>query len=295
MITIKTDRGWENPQTWKDVTSLPGYVSEIDPKVSELFAVIGKYREAERKVCSISTCHTKHNRGYIVSTKDGRVTNIGVICGDKHFGVDFEHMSRQLEKDWLNQQRRETVSTAKNKIEGWQRECEFLREPASWLLKQRNLLRNREEGLPENILANLLGLVRTGSNVLVRQRRATKQEQEIAREINNEFIEFVPEQVGTLNGLSGFGSIDQLREILSVDLGTRLKELAGSDVDQMTDKELGDWSKWTEEVDSKISVVKSIIDSSNLFFTQENFSLLCEIAEDPDEEKTVMNLAKQYS
>ncbi len=54
MITIKSDSGWENPQSWNDVTSLPGYVSEIDPKVSELFAVIGKYRESERKVCSIS-------------------------------------------------------------------------------------------------------------------------------------------------------------------------------------------------------------------------------------------------
>ena len=51
MITIKSDRGWENPRSWDDVTSWPGYVSEIDPKVLELFAVIGKYRESERKVC----------------------------------------------------------------------------------------------------------------------------------------------------------------------------------------------------------------------------------------------------
>ena len=54
MITIKSDRGWENPQSWDDVTSIPGYVSEIGPKVSELFAVIGKYSESVRKVCSIS-------------------------------------------------------------------------------------------------------------------------------------------------------------------------------------------------------------------------------------------------
>lgn len=294
MITLKTDRGWESPQTWEDVLQLPGYVQEIDPNVSKLFAVVGKYREAEKKRCSISTCHTKHNRGYLVTTKDGHITNIGVDCGNKEFGIEFEQMSRQLDKDWRSQQYREIVSTAKNKIEGWERECKKLRAPASWLIKQHTDMKNRDEGIPEYIYRELTGLMRAESNVLFKQRVATAEEKEFAREIHNEHIETVPEEVGILKGLSGLKSINQLREILAVDLETKLKLLVETDVDTASDKELAEWARWVEEVDSKISLVSSIIDSCHLFFTRENISLLAEIAESDYDENKVMAIAKQY-
>jgi hypothetical protein len=50
-----------------------------------------------------------HSRGYPVATKDGWLTNIGKDCGRICFGVDFETMSRQFDKDIAAKESRERI------------------------------------------------------------------------------------------------------------------------------------------------------------------------------------------
>lgn len=297
MITIKNDRGWENPKCWEDVESLAGYVKDIDPNQVKLKAVIGKYREPELRVCGLSSCHTKHFRGYLVSTTDGRVTNIGVDCGKKHFGVDFDTMSRQLDRDWQNQMHRETIASAQNRIENWEQECSLLLNGeygGTWLSKQFRALMNRDKGLPQSITKTITDLIKTGNNVLFKERIATKQEKEIFKETGQKISEVVREEVGSLKGLSGLGKIEELRNLLPKDLEPNLKVLANIDVNNVDEKELRYWSKWSGDVESKLLSATSIIDDARQFFSKENISLLAEISETRDEEKIVMTFSKRY-
>jgi hypothetical protein len=296
MIAIKTDRGWFKFKTWQEVEELPGYIKDINPKVIKLKKVMGPYREPELRVCGLSTCRHKHYKGFIVELEDGRVTNIGADCGNTHLGVEFDVQSRQIVRDWASQERREAINSAKNRVEGWQKECEQLRNGehgASWLLKQNKAMRDQNNGLPDTVTRFLQDAVRTGDNSVYTERAATQQEREIAKETGQGNLPFIKENVGTLTGMAGLSEINSLRDILAVDLEVHLKILVDLDVESLTDKDLQFWAKWCSEVDGKIDKVRSIIKDTQRFFTRENIGLLFEMVQG-DEGKQVMKFAKQY-
>lgn len=297
MITIKIDRGWENPKTWDAVESLPGYVKDVDPSTAKLNSVIGKYREPEFRVCGLSNCHTKHYRGYLATTTDGRITNIGVDCGKKHFGVDFETMSRQLDRDWQNQERRETLTAGLNKVEGWQKKCEFLlnsEHSASWLYKQYRLINSADGGLPKRVINILRDMMKKGTNVLIIEREATQREKEIAVEMGQQIPIAISDEVGLVKGLSGLNRIDELRDILAKDLEPNLNAFATINVEDMKEQDLRYWSKWCGEVESKLNTAAAIIEDATQFFSRENILQLGEVVDGRDDEKVVMTIAKYY-
>lgn len=297
MIVIKKDRGWVKAESWEEVESLPGYIRDIDPKVIKLEDVIGSYREPEFRVCGLSTCHTKHYKGFIVSLEDGRVTNIGADCGSTHLGVEFDQKSRQLDRDWASQERREAITSAKNRIEQWQNECQQIRNEehgASWLIKQNAAMNDKTNGLPESVTKFIYDAIKTGDHTVYRERSATEQEKEIARETGQGGIQFIKEDVGTLAGLNSLAKVHNLRDIFVSDVEIHLNTLERSNVDELLDKDLRFWAKWCSEVDSKLDQVRTIVRETQKFFTRENIGLLMETVQGEDRVK-VMQFAQQYN
>lgn len=149
MITLNTERGFERIESWSDIESLPGFHKNIDPKAVKLSSIIGRYRLSDQITCGLSTCHHKHFRGYVVATSNGRVTNIGKDCGKTHFGVDFETLSRTFDREMLDQERREALRAAKNRLDGYLQQIEQMKNAnkgATWLNKQVKLLRIPQMG-----------------------------------------------------------------------------------------------------------------------------------------------------
>src|SRR5581483_5100665 len=108
----------------------------------------------ELVVCGLSTCHHKHFRGYLVATKDKRVTNIGKDCGFRHFGVDFNTLTAMFDRDMRNKERREVLHAFKNRLEEYAATVERLKtEPkgGTWLNRQMTDLLSVGRGVPEKI------------------------------------------------------------------------------------------------------------------------------------------------
>ena len=303
MIVIKSDRGWVKPETWEEVESIPGYIRDIDPKEVKLKNVIGSYREPELRVCGLSTCHRKHYKGFIVelesddaTNRNGNITNIGANCGHTHLGAEFDIQSRQIDRDWASQERRETIKSAEYRIDNWQIECDKLHNDehgASWLIRQNRAMHERTSGLPDAVCKYIQDALRTGDSAVYKEHAATLQEREAARETGQSDSSIIKENIGTLSGLSGLSKIKILREILVIDLEKHLKTLSDIDVETLADEELRFWAKWCGEVDSKIDMVRSIVNETQKFFTRENISLLYEVTHG-DDGKQVMRFAKQY-
>ena len=76
LITINTDKQLIRVDTWDEIIERAGFTSDLDPKQHELKAIIGRYAFLDKLRCGLSSCHTLHNRGYIVVTKSGLETNI---------------------------------------------------------------------------------------------------------------------------------------------------------------------------------------------------------------------------
>lgn len=299
MITLNTERGLVRIDTWEDVESQPGFTQEINPKEVQLDTIIGRYRLPDYVVCGLSSCHHKHFRGYLVTTKEGTITNIGKDCGKTHFGVDFETLSRQFDRDMANAERRETLQAAKAKLDGWLSEVDSLKDQdkgASWLNKQIKAIRD----LPEKVRDALNKMIRDRSPVVTKQRLATKQEKEIMvemRDLREEDAQgpvYIDDDVGSLNGLSVFYPENDIRELLIKDVHAGLSHIQGMDVESATEHKLRTWAKWVSEVDNKLKQCRGIIKIGPRFFDAENISLLAEICDTPEDEKQVMAFARRY-
>lgn len=303
MITINSEKGLVRIDTWDDVISRPGFTQEVNPKEVQLDAIIGRYRLPDFVPCGLSSCHKKHFRGYLVTTKQGTITNIGKDCGKTHFGVDFETLSRKFDRDMANIERREALKTAKAKLGGWLSEVERLKDEAkgaSWLNKQIKAIRDPVNGLPEKVRDALDKMVKSRSSIVTKERLATKQEKEIMVETQGLKEEdakgpvYVDDEIGALQGLSALYAENDIRELLIKDLQTNLMHVQGMNIESASESELRTWAKWTSEVDNKLEQCREIIKTGMRFFGAENISLLAEICDTPVDERKVMAFARQY-
>ena len=96
MITLNNGRELIRIDKWQDVLDLPGYTEIVDPATVRLKDIIGNYVERDPVLCGLSTCRQPHGRGYLVVAEDGRVTNIGHVCGKNTFSVEFQAMANRF-------------------------------------------------------------------------------------------------------------------------------------------------------------------------------------------------------
>jgi hypothetical protein len=303
MITLNTERGFERIESWTDIEGLPGYHKDIDPKAVKLSSIIGSYRFSDHVTCGLSTCHHKHFRGYVVTTSDGWVTNIGKDCGRTHFGVDFETLSRTFDRELMDSDRRVALGAAKSRLSIYLQQIDELKSAergATWLNKQIKLLRQSENGLPHNICRRLDEMLRTQSAALKRARRATKAEIEVMRatgrlkEDDHRTEVLVEDDVGILSGLAVLKVENDIRELLILDLGDTVDRLHAIDIAAATSHELGQLTKRVAEIEPKLDQCRRIVALGVQFFDRENLSQFAEVAETNDEERQIMAFARRY-
>lgn len=91
-----------------DFRALGNYVDSIDPTQVRLKRVVQPYFLHMLMRCSLTTCHQEHRDGVLVELEDGRVSNIGHVCGSRpeNFG---EQLARELKQYGEAQVRRDAI------------------------------------------------------------------------------------------------------------------------------------------------------------------------------------------
>ncbi|MCF9035289.1 hypothetical protein JKI98_10575, partial [Acinetobacter nectaris] len=87
---------------FSEIESRQNYVEKFTIKRGEqveaiLKDLIGYYLFKEQVKCGISSCGTKHQKGYIASLQNGKEIIIGHNCGKRYFGMSFDEKSNQFE------------------------------------------------------------------------------------------------------------------------------------------------------------------------------------------------------
>ncbi|ASK18886.1 hypothetical protein [Halomonas sp. N3-2A] len=98
-----------------DLYSRPKFQEEVDfsPVTNrKLKFILQAYQfpEDQQIPCGISSCRTKHGRGFLVLTSDGLETNIGNRCGKKHLGADFDYERNRFNAEQRRAKNRQAVS-----------------------------------------------------------------------------------------------------------------------------------------------------------------------------------------
>lgn len=73
----------------RDFNKIPNYCYNVDPTVEPLKRIVESYNLNFEVQCGLSNCHSWHKDGVIVELENGKLTNVGHICGNK-FGEKFE-------------------------------------------------------------------------------------------------------------------------------------------------------------------------------------------------------------
>ena len=265
MITLNTERGLIKVETWQEIEELPGFTKDIDPKQYELKEIIGRYLFKDYIKCGLSSCHTPHGKGYIVTTKTGPITNIGRDCGKNHFGVEFEELSKILETEIRTKTYRDTIGSFLIFIDQHRNAVNKLRSGpfgADTVYRKANLLLKRTSGCPEEAVKILSKLVRSRNSDITKDRVASKQEVEDLEAIQGKSLPrpyYIEEKVDSFSGLPFLYKENDLRERLVLDLEEGFKAIEELNLDDASDSDLKFWSGWSSEVERKIKESEEIL------------------------------------
>jgi hypothetical protein len=289
MITLNSERGLVRIASWDDVESVPGFTADIDPRTVKLKEIIGSYTFDVLSPCGLSTCHQPHGNGFLVAASDGRVTNIGRICGKRHFSVEFTQMSRVFLAAVRAQQNREFLGELKNRLPSITSEVATIRTEqhgAAWINIRVNQLTGKSTALPTPIINAVRQAVRRGDGTLTIERAATKQEREDrSAAVDVKGLEHlrrnvpivVEDRVGQLDGFPALAPGNGLREILGV-IEPFLTALADADIENLPDKKLRELSKVGGELDTSLERLRSTVAVGRRLLTRQNIQQLTRFA-----------------
>ena len=286
MITLNSERGFQRIESWDDILSTPGFTTHVDPKTVKLKEIIGSYTFGTLIPCGLSTCQQPHANGFLVVAADGRVTNLGRICGQRHFSVEFTQMSRVFLAAVRAQNNREFLWEVKNRLPTITAEVSAIRGDqygASWINARINQLTGKAGSLPTPIVNAVRQAIRGGDGALMTQRKAEKEEREAlaaATEVTgldrrNRISDFVEVQVGQLDGFAAIAVGNGLKEIVG-SLEPFLATIAEVDIDNLPDKQLRELAKVGGELEPNLARFRTVVAAGRRLLVRQNVQQLAQ-------------------
>ena len=277
MITLTDERGLiYSPKSWDEILDIPGYIRGLDPANYKLKAVIGSYHLKDIH-CGLS-CNAEHDKGVLAQFHGGAVTNVGHICGKKHFDVDFTIFTNQYNRDVVAKTYRDLLSTFSFQLDDLEKEISQLRKSQfgiDWIYKtSQNLIISGKE-CPDEVVNAIHAMIKDGSNVLKKTREATEAEIKAAELSQRRRVDrphYVQEDIAVISGLSVLFKENDLKDLAVIDLEEKIKSFKHLIIEDLPHSDLASWAKWVSSVESikdklKVSMQNgtNLLKSSNLY------------------------------
>lgn len=287
MITLSVERGLVRLKSWEDMHGTPGFTRDLDPKAVQLREIIGVYAFDTRQPCGLKSCRQPHGNGYLVTTTDALVTNLGSVCGKNNFSVAFTNLQKAFDRDFQAKERRERLGTLKSRISGVLETIESIKASASPFYTAIRYLCGDSGSMPQVVVNSVRDMRRSGDGAISLTRKATKQEQELALATGNArrgTPYYVTETVGRLVGIGAISATANFRTTLQ-ELESALHKLNAQDPDSISDKDARHLDKITGGLDSRIEQLQQSVDLLRTFTTRQNLSQLAALLESPGDKR----------
>ena len=281
MITISVERGLVRLKSWEDMHETPGFTRDIDPKAVQLKEIIGVYAFDSKQPCGLKSCRQPHSNGYLVTTTNGLVTNLGSVCGKNNFSVAFTNLRKAFDRDFRAKERRERLSELRSRLPAVLEAIETIKANASQFYTAIRHLGGDSGSMPQVVVDSVRNMRRSGNGAISLTRKATKQEQELALATGNArpgTPYYVTEPVGRLVGIGAIAATATLRTTLQ-ELEPALRKLNSQDPDTISDKEARYLDKITGGLDARIEQLQQTLDLLRTFATKQNLSQLTVLLE----------------
>lgn len=288
MIVLNNNKELIRVAVWAEIEARPGFTTNLNPKNHELEAILGRYAFTDRIRCGLSDCHTPHIRGYIVSTKDGRETNIGKDCGKNYFGVDFETLTRQFDQDITDKENRERLWSLRFRLEELKGQIANLRgQPrgADWVYRTSRPLVESGRSLPNELVRRISAMVKTRQNIVVTEREATEgevEQMEASRGRKLPRPQYVEQPIGQVEGIQAHFPENDLRQLLVIDIEQELRAFESKNIDELSSRDLTHWNKWASSIDPAIERASLSVAAGRRLLIAENLGILLQVLTDKE-------------
>lgn len=289
MIVLNSNKELIRVENWADIEARPGFTKDLDPKAHELASIIGRYAFSDRIRCGLSNCHTPHAKGYIVSTKDGRETNIGKDCGRNYFGVDFETLTRQFDQDITDKENRDRLWSFTFRIEDLKQQVRSMRAEdrgADWVFHTSRPLVEARRAIPNELVRRIASMIRTRQNLITIDREATEdevREMEAKRGRRLPRPQYIEEPVAQIEGMEALYPENDLRQLLVLNIEQELQAFEELKVDNLSSEALRRWNKWINTLDPALEQAKMSIEAGRRLLRRENLQPLQQLLRDREQ------------
>jgi hypothetical protein len=279
-----------------EIYSRPDYQADIDPATSKPEKIISGYQFPEPIACGLKNCRQPHKQGYLVLTTSGVETNMGWVCGVKHFGVDF-HMMRKTFDRAVSMHRyklrlQEVLGNAEDTLSRWN----DLVSEAHGLQWLRRGIRCFSTNYPASVVTTVRERSRRGDALVSVERERTKQELDAAEVaspgVSRERLRYIAQPVGQLQGLSIFEKDIRAHEAYKIEDG--LQELRGLDLESLSYRKLGDLYRWANTIEDSLLDVELLLEEGQKFFQAENLGLLINLTRHVPEQDLISRINWDY-
>lgn len=266
-----------------DLLAVPGYEPRVDFSEASgrrLLEMLDHYifAKADAYPCGIQQCKTTHQHGYLVRTSDGKLTNIGRICGKKFLHLDFDRVRKSYKEKRKAAANLASISEIRAAFAVHEKRLEAL------LARNRRLVKCRDEfreWLPEQF-RHVCELGRRGESEIRISRRMSKREAALHFEQTGTSRKdypggrpYVEESRGRLDGCAFY------RESLGLLLKKHvmppldaLKAIGDEQLATLTPKQLEDLSRNTNKALGLIPEAEALAEQGLRFFARQNLERL---------------------
>lgn len=272
----------------EDVLNIIGENLSIDPNKFPLKKIIKHYLVRPEIQCSLSMCHSWHNEGYIVELEDGRLTNVGHICG-RQFGDKFAIEERKYQEQILRPQLARIIISSKKRLHE-------LKQPIEELKQRAHIVSTRKSAfisLFKEIIQDLKRRAINGDSEVFESILRSNQELEDLLAANpfqsREALRIKNISKGHIRGLRLFS--ENVFETVVSNLSSPLEDLTNLvDPQSLSIQKLVTWDSWLRSLDEKINDATALVKDGEQFFTPENFMLISLLPSPPEVKNSLSKL-----
>lgn len=261
--------------SFSDLENQPGFRQgvKLTEELKHSAQIVEPYRIGPDLIPCGLTCHTQHNKGYLLRLADGTHTNVGKDCGSNHFGAsNFDAQAKVIEAHARIEEYKRRVNDLLDHTPEYLRQAHDLWHEAKWLHSALDCFKNL---YPEEISQDLRNRSQRSQNIVYFNRELDERERKIA-EAAGDHEHFIRERVGMLRGVSIF-TVRPRSCLTSVK--NRIEELKLKNNAEVSDVILARYAKYDQDIRDELDKARSLLRAGEQFFSEENFKLLLFLCE----------------
>lgn len=270
---------------WQDIFTMNNYTDSLDPTKEKLKRVINKYTLPTKGKCGLSNCGTAHNNGYIVETDTGKLTNVGHICGKNHFGVSFQTLEKNFNREYRDRQAKEKITSFKSNSSQYLEKVIAIENTygkINHIHKLQQFFTHASKGCPSSILEMIKLMVKNRNPTIYKTIKLSKKEYETLKTSGVKAPSRYKEiPIGTIDGLAFLYNENNLR-VYAEDFKNPLDELLNLNISFLSSSQLDRWSKKIGKFDRTINQTHEIMIDSKIFLDRRNILKFRKLIPDDD-------------